>query len=158
MQAWNALSSLKLSSRNYSKPGKMAPLLKEASVEFPQDVRKCNLQSSYNLNSQHVDHNLPHQNLSKTNSSCSEISSCRGNPFQSGSACAANAGQGHGLSETKSSKLYNSHIQVTFQSSGMRNVHTDRVKEFVDAFSHGTDDDDILEVIHVIFVKRYLLT
>ncbi|RVW76305.1 ATP-dependent DNA helicase Q-like 4A [Vitis vinifera] len=40
-KAWGALSSLKLSSRNYSKPGKMAPLLKDASVEFPRDVRKC---------------------------------------------------------------------------------------------------------------------
>ena len=156
LQAWGALSSLKLSSRNYSKPGKMAPLLKDASVEFPQDVRKCNLQSSHNTNNQYLEHNLPHQNLGETNSSYSETASCRGNSFRSGSACAENAGREGGQNETKPSMLYNSHIQVVGQSSGTCNVHTGQVKELVGAFPNGTDDDDILEVIHAIFVKQQI--
>lgn len=155
MQAWDALSSLKFSSRNYSKPGKMALVLEKASVEFSQDVRKYNLQSSYSINS-----NLPHQNLGETNSRYNEIASCRGNSSESGSgsASAANAGQGRGQSETKPSMLYNSHVQVTFQSSGMCDVRTGQVREMTNAFPNRTDDDDILEVIHAIFVKQYILT
>lgn len=159
-KAWGALSSLKLSSRNYSKPGKMAPLLKDASVEFPRDVRKCNLQSSHNTNNQYLEHNLPHQNLGETNSSYSETASCRGNSFRSGSACAENAGREGGQNETKPSMLYNSHIQVVGQSSGTCNVHTGQVKELVGAFPNGTDDDDILEDIDVdqIVMEHYQST
>ena len=52
--------------------------------------------------------------------------------------------------------LCNSHIQVVGQSSGTRNVHTGHVKELVGAFPNGTNDDDILEVIHAIFVKQQI--
>ena len=52
--------------------------------------------------------------------------------------------------------LCNSHIQVVGQSSGTRNVHTGHVKELVGAFPNGTNDDDILDVIHAIFVKQQI--
>lgn len=101
------------------------------------------------MNSQYLDHNLLHQISGETNPSYSGIASCNGNSFQSGNACAANAGQGGGQSEAKWSMLYNSHKQEMGQSFGTLG-HTGKVKQ---SFPSGIEDDDILEVITIIFVK-----
>ncbi|MFS7979105.1 putative DNA helicase [Helianthus anomalus] len=65
-KAWQALSSLKLSSRSYTSPGKSRPVAKDGDTASFQDFEPATQQCSSDANKSHAESTLADQNLDDT--------------------------------------------------------------------------------------------
>ncbi|KAK9286396.1 hypothetical protein L1049_014792 [Liquidambar formosana] len=100
-----------------------------------------------------------HQNFSGTDAKISETARCTGNSFPSGNVHAVGKSVG-GQNEFRASMLYNSHAPAVDGSFSNQTVHTSQMKESMEVFAAGVDDDDILENIDVdqIVMEHYQST
>uniref|UniRef100_A0A5B7ATW1 DNA 3'-5' helicase n=1 Tax=Davidia involucrata TaxID=16924 RepID=A0A5B7ATW1_DAVIN len=177
-KAWQALSSLQLSCRNYIKPGKTAPLVKDVSANLSQVVRRTSQQCTSVMNNKFSGHMQTHQNFGETNVKLGESTTCMDASFPSGCTNVAATGKvvnGQSVGPTSmlnnsrkvvsqsvghTSMLGNSHAQVI---NGLSNNHTSHASQLngpKDTFPDGIDDDDILENIDVdqIVMEHYQST
>ncbi|KAA8545503.1 hypothetical protein F0562_020287 [Nyssa sinensis] len=163
-KAWQALSSLQLSCRNYVKPGITAPLVKDVSANLSQDVRRTSQQCTSVMNNKFSGHMRTHQNFSETNAKAAKLGEstmCMGTSFPSGCPVVAAAGMVvNGQSEGHTSVLDNSHAQVINGLSSNHTAHASQLNGSEDTFPDGIDDDDILENIDVdqIVMEHYQTT
>ncbi|KAA8536559.1 hypothetical protein F0562_029037 [Nyssa sinensis] len=158
-KAWQALSSLQLSCRNYIKPGKTTPLVKGVSDSLSQDVRRTSQQCTSAVNNKFSGHMRTHQNISETN--CRLGGSVRGFSFPSSCTDVAAAGKAvSGQSEGHTSMLNNSHARDVNGLSSNHTSHSSQMNGFEDSFPSGIDDDDILKNIDVdqIVMEHYQST
>lgn len=136
-QAWQSLSNLQISGRNYLKPGRSLPLVKDNNSEFSQDVKKSTSQSANDVARNVSERRQTHQQFGETHGSIS-------------------VGR---QSEWKSSMDFTSQAQRVNKSFSAHTLHTTQVKFSMDACGNNIDDDDdddILEVIHVNQAIRFL--
>lgn len=146
-QAWQVLSNIQISSRQYIKPGKTVHV-KEGN-KFPKDVGKNTSQYSSGVyrNSSHTQsHQYP---PSATNARLNEPTNCTSNYFPSGGMKAAEPGKGvEEQSQVRGSMSFSSHNQVP--GGSFRNpAQTNRINEPGNGLmTDMDDDDDILEVIN----------
>lgn len=145
-QAWQALSNLRLSSRNSIKPGKSVPLVKDVNSTSFQDVRRANQQCSSELNNKHSGQISTHQTFHGSNTNYGE-SNCMFTSLPSGTIDAAEAGKSR-QTEGYSSMFNNSRAREINGSSSSDNTLARQMNGLNGTFPEGMDDDDILEVIH----------
>ncbi|XP_059648178.1 ATP-dependent DNA helicase Q-like 4A [Cornus florida] len=146
-KAWQVLSSLRLSGRNYIKPGKTAPLVKDVSSNSFQDVRRTTQQCASGVNNNISGHIRTHQNFTKTNARIGESMNFVGTSFPLGSSHVATAGSEK--NEGCTLMLNNSRIQFKSALSSNHTVHSSQMKGSEDTTPGGIDDDDILENLDV---------
>lgn len=159
LQACQAISSIKLSSSKYIKPGRSTPLVKDVgTIPFEDTKRKCpqNLTgTNYNFLGHMPRHissiasNMaPGKPQGMTNSSPSET-------FSSAEAEKAFCRQSIGQVPIPN----HSHLHVIDGISNKQTTHASTVNGFQKPFSDdiGDDDDDILKVILVSFKKSVKL-
>lgn len=145
-QAWQALSNLRLSSRNYIKPGKSVPLVKDATSTSFQDVRRASQQCSSELNNKHSGQIRTHQTFNGSNTNSGE-SNCMSTSLPLGTTDVAEPGKSR-QNEGYSSMFNNSHARTINGSSSSDNTHARQMNELNGTFPEAMDDDDILGVIH----------
>ncbi|KAI3445622.1 hypothetical protein Pfo_002287 [Paulownia fortunei] len=80
-KAWQLLSSLQLSSRNYTKPGKTLPLSKDVNAFISQSSRRTTQQCSSDLKSTPAGCNQNYQNFSRGDVQTNESNKCLGSSF-----------------------------------------------------------------------------
>lgn len=149
-QAWYALSNLKVSSRNYARPGKTVEV-KNASAEFDHDVGRTAVVSSWCINKSSVPMQT-HQYIDESNAKLSEAATCLRSGFWSSNDNVADAGISlSGKSQFTESLVIKSHSQMSGGSFSNNIVHTSQPKEclnkLVNEMDGDDDDDGILEVI-----------
>lgn len=146
-QAWQVLSSGQLSCRNYVKPGKTVPVLKDVSIQSSQNVRRTTQQSPSDIENKFSGHIPTHKDSSGTNAKfSSEPTKCMGTSFPFHPSEVDEAGKvARGQNEGYRSTVNSFHAQTTNETFGNHMAHTNQAN----GLSHAcTDDDDILEVIY----------
>lgn len=147
MQAWQLLSSLRLSSKSYTKPGKTLPLTKDVSASALGKSGQANQQWSSNVNSTSFGHAPLRQNFSSSNNEIRESRKSAGTSFPSHAQV--------GNFVTRQNSIYTSMANTCQNrpSDGSTSSSADDINKIKG--SNGTfvsgiddDDDDILEVIH----------
>ncbi|KAK6915964.1 DEAD/DEAH box helicase domain [Dillenia turbinata] len=141
-KAWQSLSRLQVSSRNYVRPGKSAPTVKDA--DMSQDAIKCKLRCSSNVNKSAES---LESKTSYTEATVKSVGLMRftGNSFPSMNSEVTGAGEGVGRqSKWQASMQCNAQINKT---SGNHADFVAPVNASSEAFVHAVDDDDILESI-----------
>ncbi|KAL6176388.1 hypothetical protein ACLB2K_053022 [Fragaria x ananassa] len=151
-KAWYALSNLKVSSRNYARPGKTVEV-KNASAEFDHDVGRTAVVSSWCINKSSVPMQT-HQYIVESNAKLSEAATCLRSGFWSSNDNVADAGISlSGKSQFTESLVIKSHSQMSGGSFSNNIVHTSQPKEclnkLVNEMDGDDDDDGILENIDV---------
>lgn len=142
-QAWHVLSNLRISSRNYVRPGKTVQL-KDVSGENSLDTGEATLQSSSTIH-RSMGSAQTHQYFNSTNASANGTASSTINYFPATGNNAAEPRKIVGMESGIRPSVMNSHSQIPGGSVSNHSVHTSHVKEAVVATD--IDDDDILEVI-----------
>ena len=143
LQAWHALSTLQISSRNYIRPGKSGPV-KNVSEDLSGNAgQRATFQSSCSKYSEGVD---AQKNLSGKNS---EAAKHMGNVISADNASYVQSRNNKGWpSDIKaSSGAGTKQSNVLDGSSVNHNVKTCQTKEFVETSTDYIDDDDLIEVI-----------
>ncbi|KAL7585237.1 hypothetical protein Lser_V15G46163 [Lactuca serriola] len=159
-KAWQALSNLKLSSRNYIKPGKSRPLANNGgstSASF-QDVRKPTQQFSSNVNNKNLGQNQAHQS---NETYVAEASGRLGTMFSGGYASNPMEASGRNMNasynnatnhggyasnpmEASRRNMNASYNNATNSGHGIHNYGTNagHFKGFQETDTGGIDDDD----------------
>lgn len=138
-QAWQLLSSLQLSSRNYSKPGKTLPLSKDMNAFSSQSSRRTTQQCLSGFKSTAASHNQNCQSFSNGDERTGDSNNRLSSSFP--------------LNTFEAKESRNSWTSDTLQrqtincAAGKSAVHTN-ARNVPSSFHDGVDDDDILEVIH----------
>lgn len=149
-QAWHTLSSLKISCRNYIRPGVSIPVENAGSDTSRNFCRRATLQSS----SGHSKFSEPmhnHQNHSQTSVKASEPVRCTGSFLPSHDVRAMEAGNGLvGSNESKASVVNNSDIKFSDGSFSNHSLHASQKNESAEVLADDIDDDEILKVTHVV--------
>lgn len=158
-KAWQVLSSGQLSCRNYVKPGKTVPVLKDVSIQSSQNVRRTTQQSPSDIENKFSGHMPTHKDSSGTNAKfSSEPTKCMGTSFPFHPSEVDEAGKvARGQNEGYRSTVNSFHAQTTNETFGNHMAHTNQAN----GLSHAcTDDDDILENIDVdqIVMEHYQST
>ncbi|KAL5562840.1 hypothetical protein UlMin_032587 [Ulmus minor] len=144
-RAWQVLSNLKISSRNYVKPGKTVRV-KNVGAENSHDVGKTTLQRSSDIESTSA-HTQTHQYFGVTNTRVGESTNCTNNHFPSSNIKAAEGGKSvGGPSQTRASVVYNSHPGGSFSN---HNFQTSQVKVSEKFMVTDMDEDEILGSLDV---------
>ncbi|KAK3016325.1 hypothetical protein RJ639_007305 [Escallonia herrerae] len=160
LQAWQALSRLKLSSKNYVKPGKSAPLVKDACTSSFQGVRRNNQQCSSDANNSFSGQTRSHQSFSE---SCPKFgeSGCMGTSLQSGTTDLAESGNVVSRQSWGYGSVPNhAHAGVINGSSSNGTPRASQMNGYQETFPDSMNDDDILENLDVdqIVMKHYQST
>ncbi|XP_057464955.1 ATP-dependent DNA helicase Q-like 4A isoform X2 [Actinidia eriantha] len=160
-KAWQVLSSGQFSCRNYVKPGKTVPVVKDINDKSSQNVRKTTQQSpSYKQN------NIPgcmqiHKNSSGTNAKLNEPAKCTGSSLPFHPSNVAETGKvARGQNEGYTPTCNRFHAQATNGIFRNRIVSTSQAKGSGGTSPDCIDDDDILENIDVdqIVMEHYQST
>ncbi|KAJ4717333.1 DNA helicase, ATP-dependent [Melia azedarach] len=148
-KAWHTLSSLKISCRNYIRPGVSIPVENAGSDTSRNFCRRATLQSS----SGHSKFSEPmhnHQNHSQTSVKASEPVRCTGSFLPSHDVRAMEAGNGLvGSNESKASVVNNSDIKFSDGSFSNHSLHASQKNESAEVLADDIDDDEILKNIDV---------
>ncbi|KAK4438311.1 ATP-dependent DNA helicase Q-like 4A [Sesamum alatum] len=149
-KAWQLLSSLQLSSRNYTKPGKTLPLSKDVNAFTSQSSRRTTQQCSSVLKSAVAGCNQNYQSFSRGDVKTSEPnkslgSSFRPHIFEVEETRQVMVGQ-KGSHPLMTDGLQRQTINCTTSKS---EVHASAANGPKSASTVGIDDDDILENIDV---------
>ncbi|XP_015878953.3 ATP-dependent DNA helicase Q-like 4A isoform X1 [Ziziphus jujuba] len=154
-KAWHVLSNLRISCRNYVRPGKSGQV-KGVSDENSNDIGKATLPSSSNIH-RSIESMQKQQYFNETNVRVSETGNCTGNYFRPTSVSSSEPGKDFGVQSQIRASVMNSHCQVSGGSFGNCGFHSSHVKEKV--LASNMDDDDILENIDVDqIVEKYQST
>lgn len=153
MQACQAISSIKLSSSKYIKPGRSTPLVKDAATIPFEDTKRKYPQNLGGTNNNFLGHMPRH--VSSVASNMAPVkpqgmaSSSPSGTFSSSEAEKAACRQSNGQFPIPN----HSHLHVIDGLSNKQTFHASTVNGFQKPFSDdiGDDDDDILEVILVSF-------
>ncbi|GMP39290.1 hypothetical protein CsSME_00010182 [Camellia sinensis var. sinensis] len=160
-KAWQVLSSRHLSCRNYAKPGKTVPVVKDVNANALQNVRRTTQQSLSNVNNSFSGHMQTHTNLSGTNAKIGESTQCIGVSFPLHPSSVAEDGKvSKGQNERYTSMINSSFARATNGISSNHMAQTSQVKGSVDMSPDCIGDDDILENIDVdqIVLEHYQST
>ncbi|KAL7205828.1 hypothetical protein ACSBR2_018699 [Camellia fascicularis] len=160
-KAWQVLSSHHLSCRNYAKPGKTVPVVKDVNANALQNVRRTTQQSLSNVNNSFSGHMQTHTNLSGTNAKIGESTQCIGVSFPLHPSSVAEDGKvSKGQNERYTSMINSSFARATNGISSNHMAQTSQVKGSVDMSPDCIGDDDILENIDVdqIVLEHYQST
>lgn len=160
-KAWQVLSSHHLSCRNYAKPGKTVPVVKDVNANALQNVRRTTQQSLSNVNNSFSGHMQTHTNLSGTNAKIGESTQCIGVSFPLHPSSVAEDGKvSKGQNERYTSMINSSFARATNGISSNHMAQTSQVKGSVDMSPDRIGDDDILENIDVdqIVLEHYQST
>jgi hypothetical protein len=151
-QAWHVLSNLHISCRKYTKPGKTVQV-KALSNNVSHSVgRRTISQGPFSIE-RRLEGIQTHKNFSETNGNISQPGRCMGNNFSSSNDRAVEAEKSPvGQSQMRASIVNNSHSQNLRRSFNNHTVHIDQVKDSTENFAGVLEDDDILEVIHIIVI------
>lgn len=145
LQAWHALSTLQISSRNYTRPGQTGPV-KNVSEDLSGNVgQRPTFQSSSNI-SKYSEGVYAQKNLSGKNS---EAAKHMGNVIPADNASHVQSGNNQGWpSDIKASSGVNTNQSNVLAGSFVNHtVQTCQTKEFVETSADYIDDDDLIEVI-----------
>lgn len=151
MQAWQLLSSLRLSSKSYTKPGKTLPLTIDASASAIGKSGQANKKWSSNVNSTSFEHAPLHQNFSISNNEVGESRKSVGASFPS-NAQVGNFVTRQNTVYTSMANTSQNHPSDRSASSGADDAN--KINGSNRTFVAGVDDDDILEVIHFSGLQR----
>ncbi|KAK4401971.1 ATP-dependent DNA helicase Q-like 4A [Sesamum angolense] len=149
-KAWQLLSSLKLSSRNYTKPGKSLPLSKDVNAFISQSSRRTTQQCSSVLKRTVPECNQNYQSFSRGDVKTSEPNKNSGSSFPSHifeveETRQVTVGQ-KGSHPLMTDGLQRQTINCSASKSEM---HTSAANGPKSASTDGIDEDDILENIDV---------
>ena len=154
-QAWQLLSSLQLSSRSYSKPGKSIPLTKNVNASISGGSRQTTQLFQSDLKSMAAGRDQNHKSLSK------------GDVLVGGPSKSLNSCYTANTVEVKESR------QFPTMQNGSHSVHHTAIRSTTQtstgndprsSFAVDMDDDDILEVVHSVaysismFMIKFVLT
>lgn len=143
-QAWELLSSLQLSSRSYSKPGKSFPLPKNVNASISGGARHTTQQFQSDLKSTASGQD---QSFSKGDVQANGPSKSLNNCFSAHTYEVNDARQvSNGSHSTMSDTLHRETVHHTASKSEMQTS----ARNDPTSFSVDIDDDDILEVIHLV--------
>lgn len=134
-KAWQSLSNLQISGRNYLKPGRSLPLVKDNNSEFSQDVKKSTSQGANDVARNVSERRQTHQQFGETHGSIS-------------------VGR---QSEWKSSMDFTSQAQRVNKSFSAHTLHTTQVKFSMDACGNSIDDDDDDDILENIDVDQIVM-
>nr|GLL23897.1 ATP-dependent DNA helicase Q-like 4A isoform X1 [Ipomoea trifida] len=145
-KAWQLLSSLRLSSKSYTKPGKTLPLTIDASASAIGKSGQANKKWSSNVNSTSFEHAPLHQNFSISNNEVGESRKSVGASFPS-HAQVGNFVTRQNTVYTSMANTSQNHPSDRSASSGADDAN--KINGSNRTFVAGVDDDDILEHIDV---------
>ncbi|GFY88536.1 DNA helicase [Actinidia rufa] len=146
-KAWQVLSSGQFSCRNYVKPGKTVPVVKDINDKSSQNVRKTTQQSpSYKQNNITGCMQI-HKNSSGTNAKLNEPAKCTGSSLPFHPSNVAETGKvARGQNEGYTPTCNRFHAQATNGIFSNRIVSTSQAKGSGGTSPDCIDDDDILEL------------
>lgn len=149
-QAWQVLCSGQLSCRNYVKPGKTVPVLKDVSNQSSQNVRRTTQQyqqSPSDIENKYSGHTQTHKDSSATNAKfINEPSKSMGTSFPFHPSEVDKVGNvARGQNEGYRSTVNSFHAQNKNETFSNHMAHTNQANGLS---RDCLDDDDILEVIN----------
>lgn len=148
-QAWHQLSSLQLSSRSYTKPGKTRPLTNDVSTFISQSPRQTTQQFQSDLKSTAAGQDQNNQIYSKGDVQTSEPNKSLGSCFPPHAFEVKEARQVVIRQKCSHSSTSDISQRETINGTASKSaVHASARNGPKSSFSDGIDDDDILEVIH----------
>lgn len=127
-KAWDVLSSFQMSRRNYTKPGRTVPLVKDVSGSFPQDREGTTFRSSFDACNKFSEPMQTHQNFSDSYAKIGDTARHTDNSFPFGNIHVVEAGKSvMGQSESKASVLYHSHADGLEDDELLENIDVDQI-------------------------------